>query len=435
MYSSLQKIDIAAKSPEGPVYVQTDHRTREEVEAEPELSTLFALARLLIAKAHATKQNEADASVVYASISEEPIPLLAEVVAAAGAKLSSGSEKARALAPVAATPNGLLDKAFRALATRCAQRTGSTDPAIALAAIEAETLADVPDLEDDEIVYWTRVLELSALTGEVVRAKHGGTWETLPDLQLSDVPFAFKLGGGELLLPTNRAGRFMEDGPEESMFHMIDSAGESRDRENLPVLPSLRTRAEAEAQQIVFRELLKKDYGEGLPVIAYGTDSPTQFGLMKQQPDQDLEALHAKALANLATQEVAVQEIDAGNTVLLVVTNSFFATEKLLDRAFMRSLQKRLKSEMLAVTVPRRGLMFVVDGAAGDPRRSMAVLATLTAKESGTSRKISSAILIVQDGEVVGRVQLEGDASAPEAPPTKRPGFFRRLFGGGKSSA
>jgi hypothetical protein len=43
MYSSLHEIDVTAETPNGPLYVQTDHRTADEIAAEPELSTLFAL--------------------------------------------------------------------------------------------------------------------------------------------------------------------------------------------------------------------------------------------------------------------------------------------------------------------------------------------------------------------------------------------------------
>lgn len=429
MYSSIQKIDIAARSPDGPVYVQTDHRSCDEVESEPELSTLFALARLILARAHATKQGETNAAVVYASIDAHPPAFLVEAIASTGAQLSRGPDKAAPLAKVAVTPAELADKAFRGLAAKCCARTGSTDPAIALAAIEAETMADVPDLEEDEITYWTRILELAALTGEVIRAKHQGAWDTLSDTKLADVPFAYKLAGGELMLPTNRAGRFIDDGPAESMFHMIDSANEPRERDNLPVLPSLRTRGEAVAQNMTFRPLLSDAAGDDIPVIAYGTDSPTQFGLITGKANEDVDALHAKAIANLIAQQVQVEEISGE---LLVVTDNFFATEKLLDEAFMQSLQQRLKAKLLAVTVPRRGLMFVMDGMPRDPQRGMAILAGLTAKEGGTSRRISSAILLVQDGKVVGRAKLEGGEDAPpEPPPTKRPGFFRRLFGGG----
>jgi len=49
MYSSLDRVDILlAPDADGhPRYVQTDHRTAEEVEEEPALSILFAVVRLL----------------------------------------------------------------------------------------------------------------------------------------------------------------------------------------------------------------------------------------------------------------------------------------------------------------------------------------------------------------------------------------------------
>ena len=56
MYSSLHKIDVTASTPNGPLYVQTDHRSADEIAAEPEISTLFALTRILLARAYGAKQ-------------------------------------------------------------------------------------------------------------------------------------------------------------------------------------------------------------------------------------------------------------------------------------------------------------------------------------------------------------------------------------------
>lgn len=47
MYSSLDKIDIVARSPDGrKLLVQTDHREPREIEEDVELSVLFALTRV-----------------------------------------------------------------------------------------------------------------------------------------------------------------------------------------------------------------------------------------------------------------------------------------------------------------------------------------------------------------------------------------------------
>src|SRR5437764_4414089 len=50
MYCSLDKIDLVVDGQ--PVAMQTDHRTRAEIDADPELSALFAMARVINARAH-----------------------------------------------------------------------------------------------------------------------------------------------------------------------------------------------------------------------------------------------------------------------------------------------------------------------------------------------------------------------------------------------
>jgi hypothetical protein len=434
MYSSLLKIDIVAKAPEGPLYVQTDHRRRDEIEAEPEISVLFALVRVLNARAHAKAEGE-PATVVYACMDDAP-PFLVDALAAAGAELETqgGTTPRRKLSPTGVTPGEIADRAFADLVKRVQARIGLTDLAGTLRALEAEILVDPPvedDAEDGGITYWTRVLELAAVTGELLRARGGGRWI---EAERADIPFGFETGG-RITLATNRASRFIADGEGESMFHLLRMDDEVN-RDDLPILPSLRALSEAKGANLVYKPLLERG-GDDLPVIAYGTDSPNTFGLMtKDGAKDDVETVHVKAIENLRAQEVEVQAFDVADVPLIAVTGSFFATEKVLDREFMQGLHAKLGEEMLAVTMPRRGLMFVTSAVGKpDPVKAMTVLSLITRKESENTRSISTAILLVQNGEPVGHVQLtggdgDGDDEPEAPPPPKKPGFFRRLFGG-----
>ena len=47
MYSSLQRMDITTQGERGIIAVQTDHRSPEEMEEQREISTIFALTRVL----------------------------------------------------------------------------------------------------------------------------------------------------------------------------------------------------------------------------------------------------------------------------------------------------------------------------------------------------------------------------------------------------
>ena len=82
MYSSLDKIDAVVKSPLR--YVQTDHRSVDEIAANPELTTLFALTRVLNPRAHAETQG-LQATIVYVTAQGELPACLRDVLAVTGA--------------------------------------------------------------------------------------------------------------------------------------------------------------------------------------------------------------------------------------------------------------------------------------------------------------------------------------------------------------
>jgi hypothetical protein len=413
VFASLTRIDIVAQ---GPIYYQTDHRPRAEIEAAPELSVLFALVRVCNAKRYKPAERPV---VIYAA---DDVPaFLEEAVAAAGGLLAStGDLTGRAPAPTSATVGELADRAFRGLAERVQRRLGADDATAALRALEAEILASTPTQDADETRYWTCVLELSALTGELLRAAYPGTWV---ESEHPDLVFAFSRGPDNLALLTNRAQRFIDDGDAgESMFLLVASAEELRiggdaDRK---LMPSLRSRAEATEMKIVFQPLF--DHPAELvdiPVIAYGHDTATAFSLTRASGGEDVAALHAEALRNLASQEAAVESTDVDGSTVLIVSGGYYAAEKLLDVAFMRTLHDRL-GELIAAVVPRRGLLV----AAGFvDARSFAVLHEIAVHESSGSRRISNVVLLVSDGAVVGV------ARASDAPPPKKSGWLRRLFG------
>jgi hypothetical protein len=226
---------------------------------------------------------------------------------------------------------------------------------------------------------------------------------------------------------TNRAQRFVEDGPGESMFRMIVADVELSahpDREG-PVLPSLRARDEATQLGVVHRPLF--DRAEGfpeLPVIVYVRDTPTAVALMRATGDEDVAQLHAEALRNLTTQEASVEWVEGEGPLMAVVSDSFYAAEKLLDPAFLRSLHTRLGG-LIAVAVPRRGLLLAT---AATVVQGILALRTIAEHEATGSRRISPSVVLVQDGEIIGLARV-GDPPAAPAAPAKKPGWLRRVFG------
>lgn len=445
MYSSLDKIDIVARGDRGgSLIVQTDHRSGDEIEAAPELSVLFALSRLIASRHALTARGDAVEDVVY--VAKHPPPaFLCDAIAATGACLEVQPDRTRRRLPrPAESSETLADRAFAALADRVCRRVGLTDPAAALRALEAEIGVEPPDREDDELTYWTRVMELTALAAAALRRRYRVSCVITDQ---GTVPLGFTLGGNQIMLPANRAERFLEDGPDESMFLLLGSADEvaarTEDTPDGPMLPSLRGRGEAQASQLLWRPLLDRA-SDALPVIAYGNDGERTFALLQRERHEvRADAIHHEALSNLPAQQVEVDALDIGGLRVLAVQGSFFATEKLLDEAFMRQLATRLGAPLLAVGVPRRGLMFVT--AAAQAPALIRGFATIVAHEhaKGGSRAISAALVLVSDGRPVGHVEL-GDGDAPgrdgdrdgdgpagddTPPPAKKVGWLRRLFG------
>ncbi|HUQ05761.1 MAG TPA: hypothetical protein VM261_24830 [Kofleriaceae bacterium] len=432
MYSSIDRVDVMGESPEGTLLVQTDHRSVSEIEKEPELSVLFALARVLNAQ-HIAKAKELKvAAIVYTPIMGAP-QFLVDALGTVGAHLEDMATMQRTRLSSDRDPEELADHMFAALSAIVCERLDTEDPEEALATLEDEhagTFGAAPD-EDNEIEYWTTVFELMAVTGEVIRARAGGSWVVTDH---GSVPFAFKLRTGSMLLPGNRAQRSLEEGAEQGMRVLLDTldtlarptvSGEG------PILPTLRSRAEAEGGNYVTRPLFEKLPPEAVaPLVCYGHDGEATLALIRHDSG-DPPVDHAAALANLRSHKVEIEEMEVAGVKLLSVGDSFFAAEKLLDVAFMKGLAMRLGDDMLGAAVPRRGVLLVTG--LGKTPLNGGMLRFIAAGEfaKAGSRGICPNVIIIQHGEPIGMV-LPGNtlrSSPPDDEPTRKRGFFSRLFG------
>jgi hypothetical protein len=296
--------------------------------------------------------------------------------------------------------------------------------------LEDQTYAN-PPARDDEAAYWTRVLELAALAGELLRAKYPGRWT---QTHRSLMPFGFQISNGDhtIVFPTNAAQNVVEDGRSESMFKLLMATDETGSNGRL--MPSLRDRRDVVLDDIVWRPLIPDDAPTDLPIIVCGVDGETTFGMLKKEAIiKTHEQAMAEAYANLADEAVECDEVANG---IVLVSGSFYAAEKLLDREFMRSLHDDLGAELLAAAAPARGCLLVgriTDEPAAIAR--FAELARIRHDESG-GRSISPAVMLVSAGRVAGYVRGPGDEheeveTKPERAQTdvKKPGFLRRLFG------
>ncbi|NUO52805.1 MAG: hypothetical protein HOV80_28505 [Polyangiaceae bacterium] len=176
MYISLDRIDVQLSPRDGkPRLIQTDHRLASEVAERPGLSTIAALIRCLN-----PRRMYPDAEVFY-SCAHEPPAFLREAVMLCGAAVVVGDDLSVVERPfhgrvgdaeeIDRVANAALDGLVGALLS------DSTSSEFGLLVKrEAALFRDGFPSEDDDVRFWTAVLELGALAGSAVRMAKAGSW-------------------------------------------------------------------------------------------------------------------------------------------------------------------------------------------------------------------------------------------------------------------
>jgi len=222
VFSSLDRADIVLKSgPDGRgQFVQTDHRTADEIEQERELSSLFALIRVLNPK-RMGEPGSLEPVVLY-SAQERPPEFLRRVIHAAGGRLVVGDS----LEPEAWDGQPLpleevVESAFADLAQVVAAEYGVAVDMGGLKSIEDKLAESAGDLEEDEFAYWSAVLKLGCFGGEVIRAANGGRW-TVTDSGTLPLSLMTRFEGGEATVnPLGKAIKRFNDGEGDSLVPLV----------------------------------------------------------------------------------------------------------------------------------------------------------------------------------------------------------------------
>lgn len=416
VYSSLHKIDIVSSAPDGTrQLVQTDHRSPAEIDEEPELSVLFALARIIVPQR--SEQAAPDAAGRRAIVRYVALgglhPAIAQVVASTGAQAEVDRETVDLSNIERRTPAELADAAFGGLGRRVLAREGLAATEDGLAAFE-RIARGAPTQDEDEIGYWTMVAELAAVTGEVIRARLGGQWVD-DDQAHADIPFLFRAAGGDLRVnAVGKAVKFLAHGDADSPRQLL-RALEDRDAPEGPLLFSLKPADWGAREQMVCEPLadLAKT-GVDVPLVVYGHDHPNTFAMF-QRGDKlhDLEALRAEAIANLAGVEVSIEKIELPTVTFWVAHGSYFAAEKILDRAFLAGMHATM-GELLAAAVPEKGRLLLTSAVAdADAIAGFMAVARGIYDKNEAGRRLSPTVFLISDGNIVGVAQ----ASPPEPPP------------------
>lgn len=183
MFSSLDRMDMELATNYVGLrhFIQTDHRTREEIEENPELSALFALIRILNPQ-RLTEEGGPEPIVTYLLTEMDPPPFLEKVIRIAGGQLQLGMELMNPLSikPKTEKISGddlreLIQKIMLELALATAKKYSLPLTAEGLANLES-LLTQTEKNEDQEFEYWSAVLELGCFAGEVIRQTKGQEW-------------------------------------------------------------------------------------------------------------------------------------------------------------------------------------------------------------------------------------------------------------------
>lgn len=151
-----------------------------------------------------------------------------------------------------------------------------------------------------------------------------------------------------------------------------------------------------------------------MPWVAFGYDHPHTFEFLSTQSfnetGETLEDLEVDARRNLsdrrASWELIAVDLGDGRTLrMLSCSDDFLSAERILDRDFMRTAERRLGARGLLVGIPRRGVMLAT-AIDDDGRKVMAFgKATATQFAGGESAPITPILFALKDGVIVSIVE------------------------------
>jgi hypothetical protein len=214
VWARLHKIDrVRPQRDGGAVVLVEDERTPAAMALRPPLSTLIAIARVINARRALELKFAGKGEVRYATNAKLPT-FLFEAVRRAGAAISDRTGEKADIPATASSVSSIIDQAFTELAHEIRNTIGAHDMVTALRKLEERRRKERLDKDTQTVAYWTSVLELAGLAGELSRPR-GGRWI---DTREMPVPFAIKFPEGGLATPTKLAQQIVEGGqPIESM--------------------------------------------------------------------------------------------------------------------------------------------------------------------------------------------------------------------------
>jgi hypothetical protein len=211
MWARVHKVDRIRPTDKGAIVIVEDERATAQMQRNPSLSTLIAIARVLSARRALDLKYAGTGEIRYATSAHLP-SFLSEAITRAGAAIADSTADKIKQPAAPAGVSALIDVAFSELAHHVRGAIGVPELATALEKSEQKRRASPLDKDKEPEKYWTAVFELAALAGELSR-KRGGRWVETKDLP---VPFAMRFPDTTALAhPTAIAQKIVEGGAEQ----------------------------------------------------------------------------------------------------------------------------------------------------------------------------------------------------------------------------
>jgi hypothetical protein len=393
-WADLEKLAMAKPRADGTqTLVIRDDRPRDRIVDAKHLSTLVAIARVIGGRYALAEKLGGRGSVVYMTAGSPP-EFLVEAVTAAGGSVFDGVRTHTASSPLATTVQ--LDAAFFDLASVVRRRLDARSFSAALEVLEF-TIRRAPPARTNVEAWWTAILELVALTGEVVREKRAAKWIEVPSQRL---PFGLDLGKGEVIHPGKLAHTILEGGAG-SMSMLLEIATPSTTGTTPMAL--LSHRRSVPIEKLTWEPLISADLDtEHVPVIVYVEDRggviEWPFGSTTPTPER-----RATALANLAKERFTIEAHPISEEHRLVtVSGELYGAESLLVPATMNAVRAELGNpSVLFVAVPARGWLLAIDGERAqldeDLKASFLVVVEKEYLHATERDRISSTVILYTD--------------------------------------
>ena len=221
MFSSLDRADISLAPTQAgnPQFVQTDHRSPEEISQNSELSAVMALIRTVNPKRMA-EDGAPEPFVIYTCEQHPPL-FLKRIISAAGATLAIGEDMSPQPLPEPESLDRVLNDAMHALSSAVTNEysTGLNEAAVS----HLEQSLSPPSAEANEFLYWSAILKLGAVGGELIKQSNGGRWVIAGT---GSLPFALDTnynGESATVNPLGKAIKYFANGEEDSLVPLIST--------------------------------------------------------------------------------------------------------------------------------------------------------------------------------------------------------------------